>query len=148
MKTTVKKTALAVTLLALGTAALAHTGVKNKDVMARMTVMSDIGEQMKLIGAMAKGRADFDAAAANDALVEIAAQAAQIAPMFETRADDPKSEALPVIWEDFARFAELASETEAVAERLAGTIGTKDDLAPVLGQLGGACKACHQDYRK
>ncbi|SNS06906.1 c-type cytochrome [Antarctobacter heliothermus] len=143
-----KKTVFAVALVALGTAALAHGGVKNKDVMARMEVMKTIGDQMKIIGAMAKGEAAFDASAANDALTEIAAQSAQIGSLFETRADDPKSEALPAIWKDWEDFAHLASAAETTAEGLIGTVSAQAGLGPALGQLGGTCKACHSKYRK
>ncbi|SMX49908.1 c-type cytochrome [Maliponia aquimaris] len=143
-----KKTTLALTLIALGTAALAHTGVQNRDVMARMVVMSTIGDQMKLIGSMAKGEAAFDADAVNAALIEIAAQSAQIPSMFETKALDPKSEALPAIWERFDSFTKQAREAESVAERLAGTVTAVDDLGPVLAQVGETCKACHTTFRK
>lgn len=68
-----KKTASALALIAAGTAALAHGGVTNKDVMARMMVMSSISDQMKVIGSMAKGETAFDADAVNAALIEIAA---------------------------------------------------------------------------
>lgn len=143
-----KKTITAIALIALGTAALAHGGVKNKDVMARMEVMKTIGDQMKALGAMAKGQTAFDAGAANDALTEIAAQSAQIVAMFETRAEDPKSEALPAIWEDWDSFAKLAADAETTAEALAGTITAEADLAPALGTLSGACKACHSKFRQ
>lgn len=143
-----KKTMIAVALIAFGTAALSHSGVTNKDVMARMMVMSTISEQMKVIGAMAKGETQFDPAVAQSALIEIAAQSAQIPSMFETRADDPKSEALPAIWERFDTFVARAEDSVTVAERLAATITTEADLGPAMGQLGAACKACHADFRK
>lgn len=145
---TLKKTVFVVALVALGSAALAHGGVRNEDVLARMEVMKTIGDQMKIIGAMAKGEAKFDASAANDALTEIAAQSAQIGPSFETRANDPKSEALPAIWQDWEDFAQLASATETTAEGLIGTVSAQADLGLALGKLGGTCKACHSKYRK
>lgn len=143
-----KKTLITLTLIAMGTAALSHGGVKDKDVMARMTVMKTIGDQMKVIGKMAKGEAAFDAAAANAALTEIAAQAAQVPSMFETPATDPKSEALPVIWEQFDDFTKLAVSMEQTAEKLAGTVQTDADLGAVMGQMGATCKACHSTYRQ
>lgn len=143
-----KKTTLALSLFVLGTAALAHTGVTNKDVMARMVVMSTIGDQVKLIGSMAKGETGFDAEAVNAALIEIAAQSAQIPSMFEAKAQDPKSEALPIIWERFETFTQHAKEAEAVAERLAGTVTAASDLGPVLQQVSETCKACHTMFRK
>ena len=143
-----KKTAIVLSIIATGSAALAHGGVKNRDVLARMEVMSAIGQQMKVIGSMAKGEADFDADAVNAALIEIAAQSAQVPAMFETPATDPKSEALPVIWEQWDRFTEDAREAETVAERLTGSVSDPSDLGPVLGQLGATCKACHATYRE
>lgn len=143
-----KKTSCAIALIFLGTAALAHSGVKNQDVMARMTVMKSIGDQMKVIGSMAKGEVDFNAGAADAALAEIASQSAQIQALFESPANDPKSEALPAIWEDWEDFKKLASSTETTAESLIGTISTMADLGPALGKLGGTCKACHSKYRE
>lgn len=143
-----KKTLITLTLIAMGTAALSHGGVKDKDVMARMMVMKTIGDQMKVIGKMAKGEAPFDAAAANAALTEVAAQAAQVPSMFETPATDPKSEALPVIWEQFDDFTKLAVSMEQTAEKLAGTVQTDADLGAVMGQMGATCKACHSTYRQ
>ncbi|MBN8189043.1 MAG: c-type cytochrome [Salipiger thiooxidans] len=143
-----KKTATVLALIALGTAAFAHGGVTNKDVMARMMVMGTISEQMKVIGSMAKGETDFDADVANAALIEIAAQSAQVPSMFETPATDPKSEALPVIWEQWDSFAARAQDAEAAAERLAGTVVAQSDLGPVLRQVGETCKACHSTFRE
>lgn len=143
-----KRLATTALLVALGTAALAHSGVKDKDVMARMEVMKAIGAQTKVIGTMAKGQAAFDAAAANAALRQIAAHSAQIPALFESQASDPKSEALPAIWEDWADFTALAEDSVTVAEGLAGSITSEADLRPALGQVGATCKACHSKYRQ
>lgn len=142
------KKAMTFALIAFGTAALAHGGVKDKDVMARMEVMKAIGDQVKVIGTMGKGERAFDADAANAALTELAVHSAQIAPLFETPAQDPKSEALPIIWEQWDDFAALAMDTEQTASALAGTITTEDDLRPALGRIGRTCKACHSTYRE
>jgi cytochrome c556 len=55
---------------------------------------------------------------------------------------------LPTIWEQFDTFTARARDTEAAAERLAGTINAATDLGPALGELGATCKACHSAYRK
>ncbi|MCT4577090.1 cytochrome c [Donghicola sp.] len=135
-------------LIAFGTAALAHGGVKDKDVMARMEVMKAIGDQVKVIGTMAKGERAFDADAANAALAELAVHSAKIAPSFEKPAQDPKSEALPIIWEQWDDFAALAADSETTASALAGTITSEADLRPALGRIAGTCKACHSTYRE
>ncbi len=142
-----KKTYAAIALIALGTAALAHGGVKNKDVLARMEVMKSIGDQMKIVGAMAKGQSDFDSDVANAAVSEIAQLSSQISSVFTSPASDPKSEALPAIWTEWEQFTKLAQDSEAAATSVAGTITTPDDLDTALRQIGVTCKACHSKYR-
>ena len=106
--------ALTATVIA-ATAATAHEGVKDPAVMARMHAMSEIGDATKVLGQMAKGAAPFDATAAQSAADAIAREAARIPALFETRADDPKSEALPAIWERFEDFSALALDLERAA---------------------------------
>ena len=143
-----KHTIAFTSLLAVASVAWAHGGVKDQDVMARMNLMSDIAENVKLIGAMAKGDTPFDADKVNAALDQIAEQSKEIPAMFENRAQDPKSEALPVIWEDWQGFVDRATDGEKAAARLAGTVSARDDLVQVLGKIGASCKACHETYRK
>ncbi len=142
-----KQVVTAVMLVAIGTAALAHSGVKDKNVKARMDVMKAIGAQTKVLGSMAKGKTAFDAAAANAAVDQIAKHSAQVPALFETQASDPKSEASPAIWGDWSDFTALANNSTNTAMGLAGTISTKADLGPALKKLGATCKACHSKYR-
>ena len=139
---------VALILGVIGTAALAHNGVKDKDVMARMMGMSELSEQMKLIGSMAKGEAEFDAAAVNSALAGMSEDAAAIPALFQPRATDPKSEALPVIWDEFDTFTARADELAQVTAELAGAVDAAEDLRPVMQRVGGACRNCHSDYRE
>ena len=129
-------------------AALAHGGVQNPAVLARMDAMKAIGDATKVLGEMAKGATAFDAATAQAAAAEIAAHAAETPALFEAPETDAKSEALPGIWEDFADFTAKASALEARADTLASGLETPDDLNAGLGQLGEACTACHKAYRE
>ncbi|MBL3705126.1 cytochrome c [Sulfitobacter sp. BDSS02] len=135
-------------LILAGTAAFAHSGVQNPDVMNRMMGMSALAKQMKLIGGMAKGEAEFDAAAVNSALGKMSEEASYIPSLFETQADDPKSEALPVIWEKFDTFSEHAEKLETLTAGLAGTVETEADLRSAVQQVGKACGACHSTFRE
>ncbi|MGR3515150.1 MAG: c-type cytochrome [Paracoccaceae bacterium] len=139
---------LIVMTVCTATAALAHEGVKNPAVMARMHGMKDIASDVKVLGDMAKGTTAFDQAAARVAATSIARHAGEAPGLFEAREDDPKSEALPAIWDNFADFTEKSLELEAIALGLSETIASPDDLRPALQQLGGTCKACHEVYRK
>ena len=127
-------------------AVLAHEGVENETVLARMDGMKELGQELKTLGAMAKGQQAFDADAAQAALDRIAEGAAQIAGQFEAEVVVEKSEARPAIWRNWEDFT---AKADALAQRSAALRVTRPgDLGPALRDLGGACKACHTDYRE
>lgn len=128
--------------------ALAHSGVKNPAVMARMEAMKSIGSATKTVGDMARGKRDFDLNAARTALDTIAQEAGRVSDLFANPEDDPKSEALPAIWDDFSDFQTKNDQMQSTAATLASTVTTLDDLRAGLAQLGDTCSACHKLYRK
>lgn len=134
-------------LLAAGLAG-AHEDVQNEAVKARMIAMKEVGGAMKVLGDMAKGQSAFDAAAADAALGTLAEKAAATPALFEAQEDDPKSEARPAIWENFDDFSAKAMALETAAKGAMGKIAAQGDIGPVMGQLGGTCKGCHQTYRE
>lgn len=137
--------ALALGLVA-ATAALAHDGVKNEAVKARMMSMGTIVENTKLLGQMAKGAKPFDAATAQAAAAAISAEAARVPTLFEANETDPKSEALPEIWSDWATFT---ARNDALVAAAAG-LAMASDLAALQGgmaALGKSCKGCHSTFR-
>jgi len=136
-------------LVLLGAAPVfAHEGVKNPAVMARMHGMKDIAADVKTLGQMAKGATAFDQGAARAAAASIAQHAAEAPGLFEAPEDDPKTEALPAIWEDFEDFRAKSLELETIALGLSTSIERVDDLPPALKALGDNCSACHEVYRK
>jgi cytochrome c556 len=143
---TLRNTCLALGLCA--TAAFAHSGVQNPAVMARMVNMSSLADQMKVLGAMAKGQAPFDAAVAQETLRQIATLSGDTEAHFEAQETDPKSEARAEIWNDFGDFAAKSNALETLAGDLAKSVSNLDALRSGLGQLGAACKACHSAYRE
>lgn len=128
--------------------ALAHGGVKNPQVMARMNAMSAIADNMKILGQMAKGETSFDAAKAQAAATAVAEHAAQSVTLFEAPASDPKSEALPAIWENYPDFTDTAVALEKAALSAATTITSLDTLRAAVPSMGQTCGACHKLYRK
>ena len=132
--------------LAATSAALAHTGVKNAQVMARMEAMEQIAAATKTLSEMAKRQIPFDAATAKAALSAIESRAQDIPGLFAPRADDPKSEALPAIWETPGDFARKAQDLSAAAK--AGDVSDLDALRFSLRAIGTACSSCHETYRK
>lgn len=137
--------------LALGlaaTAALAHSGVQNPAVKARMDAMSAIADNTKTLGEMAKGARPFDVAAARDAAAAIAEHAARVPELFKAEADDPKSEAKDAIWTEFTEFESKSNALVEVAANAADTIASLDTLRTAMSELGGACRDCHKAFRE
>lgn len=142
------KPVIAAAITALATTALAHTGVKDPDVKARIDGMSAIADAVKTIGLMAKGETDFDSAAIDAALAEIETRAARIPERFETEVITPKSEARPAIWDEMEAFSEKALALETLAATRQGTVASPDDLGALMGDIGTSCKSCHSEYRE
>lgn len=70
-------------------ATLAHQGVQNPIVMARMEGMSTMADHVSVLGNMARGRAPLDPEAANAALQSLAGEATRIVELFEDPASGP-----------------------------------------------------------
>lgn len=143
-----RKSLIILALMALGTSALAHSGVKNPAVKARMDAMSEIGAATKTLGQMAKGAIPFDREASRQAAATIARAAQQTPALFESYETDPKSEARPEIWEDFPDFTAKSRELEEIAASFATSIEGAPDVDTAVRALGASCKACHERYRE
>lgn len=120
---------------------------------ARHGYMSMMGINMGQLSGMAKGEIAYDEAAASLAASNIVALTQyDVRPLFiegTSSQDTPESEALPTVWENPEGFSEkFAALREAAVGTPDAVKGGQDNLGPVLQKLGGACKACHDDYRK
>ena len=135
-------------ILAFASAAFAHSGVKNVAVKARMDSMVAIGSEMKTLGKMSKGAAPFDKTIAQAAASAIARHALATPALFEAEENDPKSEARPEIWANFADFTAKSYALNAIAMDHSTRIDTLDDLGLAVKALGAACQACHKAYRE
>jgi len=140
---------LAVAVLAVP----AHAQFKNAEdaVKYRQGAFKVMGVHMGSLGAMAQGKAPFNAAvAAKDAAVidELASL-----PWKAFGADtqkDPGSNAKAKVWSDKAGFDKLAADLEKATAALnkAAATGDKAAIGVAAGAVGKVCKACHDDYRE
>lgn len=146
MKSIKLPTAIAACALIV-TPLLAHSNVQNEAVKARMHAMETISQASKTLGGMARGRTDYDAAAAKAAADALVEQAKMIPALFEAQETDPESEALPAIWENYADFTAKAAALEDAAMAVAAT-SDLDGLRGVMRSVGGSCQACHKAYRE
>ncbi|MBO9402233.1 MULTISPECIES: c-type cytochrome [unclassified Shimia] len=133
-------------LLLLANAAAAHNGVKDPQVMARMMAMESIGSAFKTLVSMAKNETPLHQAKARMARDTIVQHSGNIKALFEAQASDPKSEALPAIWANWEDFSDRADDLTTSAQAL--DFKDRAALADTLGAVGGACRACHKQYRE
>ncbi|MDO6731543.1 cytochrome c [Marinovum sp. 2_MG-2023] len=125
--------------------ALAHSGVKDRHVKARMHGMSEMARSVGTLADMARGKTEFDADKAKTARAALLQHAAEIPEVFETKASDPKSEARPKIWRDWNDFAAQAMALETAITAL--DVTNVDMLRAGIGPIGRACGACHMNFR-
>lgn len=123
----------------------AHAGVKDPGVMARMHAMKTIGASSKILRQMASGRVTFDAAQADAAKTALIRYFEQTPGLFEEQHTDPKSEALPIIWQQFEDFEAIAQN--AVNKAKALDVGSLDGIRSTLPAVGQTCSSCHKVYR-
>jgi cytochrome c556 len=135
--------------MALGVGSVAPSGAPVDAIKARQEAMEATGASMKVLGAIAKKQAPFDAATVQKQAGVIADQMKTAATAFPRGSEkgDVETWAKPEIWSDFAAFEKTlkAAQDSADAARTAPDLAA---LGPALGQLGGNCKACHDKYRR
>jgi cytochrome c556 len=143
-----RRLAAAALIAGLALPAAANEGA----IKARQGQFQMFALNLGVLGGMAQGRVAYDADTAQEAADNLfhLTRNTQLG-MWPQGSDNMAADgtrALPLIWdqnEDFlARYAAL----QAAAEGMQAAAGT--DLATLqgaLGGLGGACQACHQQFR-
>lgn len=143
------RTAAALVILS-GAAAFAHGGATGI-VKERMEAMKALGASGKALAAMARNEAPFDPdAAATHAEVMAGHGGDSMTALFPEGSLKDPSEALPVIWDEWDRFAALADSLQdsAAALKSAAQTGDIDVFRPAFARVAGTCGACHEDFRQ
>lgn len=115
-------------------------------MLARMHLMKLVAQDMKALGAVAKGQTSFDSALVSAKGAGLAQHAADIEDLFEAPASDPKSEAKQEIWSEWSKFLAQAEDMRRAANTLTGVTG-QSEFEVAFRALGQTCTACHEDYR-
>ncbi len=116
----------------------------------RQSAFTVMGNHVGRIGAMASGRAPFDAKAAAESANIVATLASLPGTAFGPGTDKGlPNRAKPEIWSDAAKFK--AANDKMIAEvakpDAAAKSGSLDAIKAAMGAVGGSCKACHDDFR-
>lgn len=139
--------------LTLGTALLAggHSD-ENPAVVARQAHMQLYQHNLVILGGMAQGQIEYDAESAMTAAKNLVTlnnvdQRSYWMPGTDSESVEG-SRTLPALWENFDRAMVITGEFEAAVNAMGDAAGT--DLASLqaaMGPLGGACSACHREFR-
>lgn len=155
------KPILAAGLLMAGLTGTAAIGGGHADpaivaaVKARQSAMQLYSFNLGLLGGMAKGQIEYDAAAASAA----AANLAKLTTLDQSRMWPPGSDtealgaemtaALPKIWTAESKAGEIGGQLKEAAAAMEGAAGNGlDALRGAIGNVGKACGACHDGYRQ
>ena len=150
---TLSLAALLISVALLPVTPFAHQGATGV-VKQRMDAMSEMGDAMGVMADMVKGKRPFDpeqvrASAAQ--LVQHADKLVELFPDSEESRSGAKTEALPVIWDDWDRFVSLFDALEStLGEFRAISAADLDEqtLRPEFRKIAKACSGCHEDFRK
>jgi len=122
-----------------------HEDLPAGPIRDRHELMEGIGDNAEIIGkAVKSGNLEPVAGAAE----KIHASAAKALPLFPKGSTDPKSRAKPEIWEHWDKFEKLTKELEAKSAELAAAAKSDGDVGAAAKAMFGACKSCHDDFRK
>lgn len=144
--------ALAVAGLATALPAAAQFQKPEDAIKYRKAAFTLMGNHMGRLGAMAQGKAPFDAKAAaeNAAILDTVSKLPYVAFLEGTDKGDTKAK--PEIWKNWDKFRAAAIKMQEEVTKLSATARapglTVDQLKTAVGAVGGTCKGCHDDYRQ
>lgn len=138
--------------LAAAALAIATTGASADPIEQRKENMKERGAVMRILGPIAQGKADFDAATVQEALQRLDANAhaaADVEALWPQGSDSGDTKALPAIWADFDGF-KAANEKYAAAVAAAVAAAPQDLAAfqAAFGPVGAGCGGCHEPFRR
>lgn len=150
--TGIRPLALAAALCGLAAATLASAApTASETVAARHANFKKIGQATKAIKEELAGRADKARIAGAASTIAATARAqAKLFPAGTGPSAGVKTDALPAVWTQRPVFDAALAKLVAEADKLAAVSrgGDKAAMGAQFKALGGACKACHDQFRR
>ena len=143
-------TAVAAAAMSLALPAAAQFAKPEDAVKYRKAAFTLLGNHFGALGAMANGKAPYNAAAAAEAGDVIAVVSKLPWRAFGEGTDKGETRAKPEIWKESAKFKEGGDKMQAEIAKLAAAAktGNLDNLKAAFGPAAQTCKACHDNFRK
>lgn len=142
--------AAAFAALATALPAAAQFAKPEDAIRYRRAGMTMMGTHLGRVAAMVSGRLPFDAkSAADNAEIALILSKLPYAGFIEGTSTG-QTNALPKIWTEPDKFRAAAAKMQDEMTKLnvAAKGGNLDAIKVAVGAVGGACKACHDEYRK
>ncbi|MCW5655964.1 cytochrome c [Hydrogenophaga sp.] len=142
--------ALTIALGAVSVPAMAQFQKPEDAVKYRKSALTVMANHFSRIGAMANGRAPFDAKVAADSAAIVETMSRLPWEGFVAGSDKGETAALPVVWTEPAKFKEAQEKLQAATTQLAAAAktGNLDSVKTAFGATAQSCKACHDAFRK
>ena len=142
--------ASALLMLAMGLPAQAQFAKPEDAIKYRKASFTVMAAHFGRLGAMANGRAPYDAKAAADNADVVATLSKLPWAAFGEGSDKGDTRAKPEIWKEAAKYKEAADKMQAEIVKLnnAAKAGNIDALKAAFGPAAASCKACHDNFRK
>lgn len=141
---------LALAASALSAPAMAQFQKPEDAIKYRKASLTVLASHFGRVGAMANGRAPFDAkqAAESAAIAETMSKLPWEA--FGPGTDKGDTRAEPAVWTEQAKFKAASEKMMGEVAKLnaAAKTGNLDQIKAAFGAAGASCKACHDDFRK
>ena len=123
------------------------------ELKARQGQFRILAINLGILGGMAKGETPYDAETAQHAADSLKAVSMIHQPPLWPEGSDSMSldntRAKPSIWDDRDDFLSKWSNLGDKVTAMQAAAGTgQEALGPALGEVGNACKACHDEHRE
>ena len=140
---------LAAAAFGIATPASAQFAKPEDAVKYRQSALFVMAQHFGRIGAMANGRAPYDAKAAVDNAEVVAEMAKLPWAGFTANTDGLSQKAKADIWKEQAKFKEHNEKLVGDTGRLLAAAKTNnlDNLKTAFSQTAATCKACHDNFR-
>ena len=139
--------ALAAVVTCVSLPASAQFAKPEDAIKYRQGALAVMGAHFGRLGAMANGKAPFDAKAAQDS-ADIVLYVSKL-PWAGFGPGTEGGKAKPEVWKEQPKFQDLTQKMQAEVVKLeaAAKTGNLDNLKAAFGPAANSCKSCHDSYR-
>jgi cytochrome c556 len=141
---------LAASAVCLPSLAQAQFAKPEDAVKYRKAAFTVMASHFGRIGAMANGRAPFNAQTAANSMAVIETVSKLPFEAFGPGTEGGDTRALPAIWKEADKFKGATDKMHSELGKLSAAVktGNLDQIKTAFGAAGASCKACHDSYRK